>query len=249
MDFLTIGGLILAIGAILGGQVLEGGHVSSIMQSTAALIVFGGTIGAVMVQTRIPDFILGLKLTIRAFLEKKVSMEGIINSVEEYANLARKQGILALEGKVKEIKDPYFKKGLQYVVDGTEPNAIREMMEIELAYQEEREQNGAKIYESMGGYSPTIGLIGAVLGLIHVMENLADPSALGGGIAVAFVATVYGVAAANLVFLPIFGKLKSKIRIDSIQKEMILEGVSSIAKGESPGLIREKLEGFSGGKK
>ena len=202
-----------------------------------------------MVQTRIPDFILGLKMTIRAFLEKKKSHAGVINSIEEYANLARKQGILALEGKVKEVKDPYFKKGLQYVVDGTEPNSIREMMEIEISYKEEREQNGAKIYEMMGGYSPTIGLIGAVLGLIHVMENLADPSKLGSGIAVAFVATVYGVAAANLVFLPIYGKLKAKIRMDTIQNEMIVEGIFSIAKGESPGLIREKLEGFIGGKK
>jgi len=249
MDILTILGLVISIGAILGGQVLEGGHVSSIMQSTAALIVFGGTFGAVMVQSRIPDFVLGLKMTMRAFLEKKKTHVGIIKSIEEYANLARKQGILALEGKVKEVQDPYFKKGLQYVVDGTEPNSIREMMEIEITYNEEREQNGAKIYEMLGGYSPTIGLIGAVLGLIHVMNNLADPSALGGGIAVAFVATVYGVAAANLIFLPIYGKLKSKIRMDTIQREMIMEGIFSIAKGESPGLIREKLEGFIGVKK
>jgi chemotaxis protein MotA len=247
MDFLTILGITLSVGGILVGQVLEGGHISSILQATAALIVIGGTLGAVMVQNTLPIFLSAFKMIVRAFIDPRKPYAEFINSIEAYANLARKQGILALESKTKEVEDLFFKKGLQLVIDGTEPNMIREVMETETVYLEERSQMAAKVFEAAGGYAPTIGLIGAVLGLIHVMENLSDPSQLGAGIAVAFVATVYGVASANIIWLPLAGKLKLKIRLDTILREMVLEGVVSIAKGESPRYIREKLEGFVGG--
>lgn len=244
MDFLTIAGIVVALAAIIGGQVLEGGHVGSIMQATAALIVLGGTLGAVLVSYPLSVIMLTLKSLPMIFLEPKGDPAKIINQIVEFAALSRKEGLLALEQKVKTINDPFFKKGLQLVVDGTEPKLIREILEIEISVEEEHLGNAAKPLESAGGFSPTIGIIGAVLGLIHVMNNLADPSKLGPGIAVAFVATVYGVGSANIFFLPMAGKMKLKVKALMMTKELILEGLLSIAIGENPRSIQEKLEGF-----
>lgn len=244
MDFLTIAGLIGGVAAILLGQTLEGGHVGSIMQATAAIIVLGGTLGAVMVNYPLSVVMGTIKNLSMVLMEPKVNPAAYINQIVDFAALSRREGLLALEQKVKTLTDPFFRKGLQLVVDGTEPKLIREIMEIEMSMEEEHLHNAAKPLESAGGYSPTIGIIGAVLGLIHVMENLADPSKLGAGIATAFVATVYGVGSANLMFLPLAGKMKLKVKSHMLTKELILEGLLSIATGENPRHIQEKLEGF-----
>ena len=244
MDIFLPLGLVVSIGAILVGQLLEGGHVGSITQFTAFLIVMGGTFGAVMVNYPLKTFLLAFKLAIGSIFSSKIDYDGFINQLENFAQTARKEGILALEPKLKDVKDPFLRRGLQYVVDGTEPEILQSILSIEMAYQEEREILAAKIFESAGGFSPTVGILGAVLGLIHVMENLADPSKLGSGIATAFVATVYGVGSANLLFLPLSGNLKIKIRAKSVLKELVIEGLIAIATGENPRLMREKLEGF-----
>jgi chemotaxis protein MotA len=246
MDLSTIIGLLLAFGAILGGQALEGGNVGSIMQGTAALIVLGGTFGACLVQFPLNVFIKSLKCISQVFFPSGADNKAIISEIIQYANKARRQGIISLEADVENIKDPFLKKALNMAVDGIEPKTLRETMEVEMTNMEEEGELPIKFWEAAGGYSPTIGIIGAVLGLIHVMENLADPSKLGGGIAVAFVATVYGVTMANVVYLPIAGKLKLRHKAFMTGKEIILAGVISILEGENPRLIEEKLKSFVG---
>ncbi|MDH5586559.1 MAG: flagellar motor protein [Nitrospirota bacterium] len=244
MDILSVLGILIALGSIVGGQHLEGGHLSSILQFTAFLIVFGGTIGAVMLQFPMSIFLKSLGAAGMVFGNVHVDMKGVITQVVELSNVSRKQGLLALEGQMKNIKDPFMAKGVQLVVDGTEPPKIREILEVEVGVIEEEYTSYAKVYEAFGGYAPCVGIIGAVLGLIHVMENLADPSALGGGIAVAFVATVYGVGLANLIFLPMGNKIKIKAKDLIAGKLMVVEGLMSVAQGENPRMIEEKLSGF-----
>lgn len=244
MDIATIVGIVLALGAIIGGQILEGGHLGSIMQLTAFIIVMGGTIGAVCVQNSLPVVLRSVRLLAMAFLNKHHDVIGTIKVIVNLANVSRKQGLLALEGKLKDIPDPFFRKGVQLIVDGTDPKVVHEILEIELEQHEEHGLLGAKVWEAAGGYAPTVGIIGAVLGLIHVMENLADPAKLGGGIAVAFVATVYGVGAANLFFLPFANKIKFKIKEESAARSVIVMGLVGLAQGENPRLLQEKLESF-----
>lgn len=244
MDILTLIGLFLGALAIIGGQLLEGGHISSIIQPTAAVIVFGGTIGAVCVQYPLSVVLQSVKMAKLAFIEKSENPNIIIKEFLNYSSIARREGLLALESRAKTVKEPFLKKGLYLVVDGAESRFIKEVMEIDALYDEERSILAARVFESAGGYAPTIGIIGAILGLIQVMENLADPSKLGAGIAVAFVATIYGLASANFFYLPVAGKLKVKVRKDMIKREMIIEGLVAIADGENPRYIEEKLEGF-----
>lgn len=244
MDILTLAGIVLAIVAIIGGQVLEGGHIGSIMQATAAIIVMGGTIGAVMVNYPMAVFLKAISNTKMVFFNVHVDSKATIAQIVELATLGRKQGLLALEGKLKTITDPFLRKGVQLVVDGTEAKAIREILEIEVEQFEEENILSGKVFESLGGYSPTIGILGAVLGLIHVMENLADPSKLGSGIATAFVATIYGVGAANLFFLPMGGKIKMKTKELAHGRILIIEGLVSLAQAENPKMIEEKLYGY-----
>jgi len=244
MDILSVLGIVLAFGAILGGQLLEGGSPESVMQLTAFIIVMGGTIGAVMVNYPMPIFMKALSSLGMVFGNVDVDLRGTIAKVVELGNISRKQGLLALEGQIKSIHDPLLAKGVQLVVDGMEPNKIREVLEVEVEMFEEEYTMAGKVYESLGGYAPTVGILGAVLGLIHVMENLADPSALGGGIAVAFVATVYGVGSANLLFLPMGGKIKMKAKELVVGKVVVIEGLVAVAQGENPRMIEEKLSGF-----
>jgi chemotaxis protein MotA len=244
MDLLTIIGIVVSLGAILGGQVLEGGHLGSIMQLTAFIIVMGGTFGAVMVNYPMPIFLKALANAKMIFLNVHVDSKAMIAQIVELATLSRKQGLLALEGKLKTMTDPFLQKGLQLVIDGTEAKAIREILEIEVEQFEEENTVSGKVYESLGGFAPTIGILGAVLGLIHVMENLADPSKLGSGIAVAFVATIYGVGSANLLFLPMGGKIKLKTRELVLARQLIIEGLVSLAQAENPKMIEEKLSGY-----
>jgi chemotaxis protein MotA len=244
MDKATIIGIVLGIGAVIGGQSLEGGSLHSIMQMTAAIIVFGGTFGAVFLSFPFHNVIGGLKGIKKIIKEPPQDPYQIIAQITNYGNKARKEGILSLEKEVKNVEDPFLKKALTLAVDGVEPNMIREAMGNELEYCDEHGKVDSKIFKAAGGYAPTIGILGAVLGLIHVMENLNDPSKLGAGIATAFVATVYGVGSANLLFLPIANKLEVRHRHEMIIKEMILEGVVAVSTSENPRLIEEKLNSF-----
>jgi len=244
LDIATIIGIVLALGSILGGQILEGGHPGSIIQLTAFVIVMGGTLGAICVQNPLSVVLKGVSLLKLGITDPKHDNKGTITTIIDLANVSRKQGLLALEGKLKDIHDPFFRKGVQLIVDGTDPKAVHEILEIDVEFQEEEGLKAAKVWEAAGGYAPTIGIIGAVLGLIHVMENLADPSKLGSGIAVAFVATIYGVGAANLFFLPLASKLKFKLKEEAASRVMIIMGLVGLAQGENPRLLQEKLEGY-----
>lgn len=244
MDMLTIFGLLLAFGAILGGNIMEGGHTDSLMQFTAFFIVAGGTVGALMIQVQMSVFMQAMKMVGWMFIPPKLAPGEAIEKIVNWSNIARKEGLLGLEAVSESENDLFARKGLQLLVDGSEPEAIRGIMEVEVDTQEHKDTQAAKVWEGMGGYCPTVGIIGAVMGLIHVMNNLADPSALGGGIAVAFVATIYGVGLANLLFLPMASKLKEIIHHQSKFKEMIIEGVIAIAEGENPRNIETKLQGY-----
>ncbi len=244
MDLATIIGLLLAFLAIFGGQAMEGGNIHSILQPTAALIVLGGTLGACLVQFPLSVVITSFKSVAKAFLEPKANNRAVIAEIIRFANKARKEGIISLESETRDASDPFLRKALTMAVDGVEPKILRETMEMEISNMEDEAEHPIKFWEAAGGYSPTIGILGAVLGLIHVMENLTDPSKLGGGIAVAFVATVYGVGLANLVYLPISGKLKLKTRSQLLAHQIMLVGVISILEGENPRLIEDKLKSF-----
>ncbi len=244
MDILSLIGIAMALIAILGGNILEGGHTSSLMQATAFLIVGGGTVGAIMLQTPMDIFMKSLKMASWVIFPPKLAASEAIEKIVNWSNIARKEGLLGLESLAENEPELFARKGLQLLVDGSEPEAIRNIMEVELSTKEYKDTQAAKVYEGMGGYAPTIGIIGAVMGLIHVMNNLADPSKLGSGIAVAFVATIYGVGLANLFFLPMANKLKGLIHDQTQFREMIIEGVVSIAEGENPRNIETKLQGY-----
>lgn len=244
MDVLSLLGIILAFVAIVGGNLLEGGHVGALVNGPAALIVLGGTLAAALLQSPLSSFKRALQIFGWILFPPRVDLAGGIDRVVNWSLTARKEGLLGLEGVADAEPDPYARKGLQLLVDGSEPEAIRSILEVDFLTQEARDIQAAKVFESMGGYAPTIGIIGAVMGLIHVMGNLADPSQLGNGIAVAFVATIYGVASANLILLPVANKLKAQVMRQSRYREMLLEGLLSIAEGENPRSIELKLQGF-----
>jgi chemotaxis protein MotA len=244
MDILSVVGLVVGLVAIIGGNILEGGHTGSLMQLTAFVIVAGGTIGAVMVQSPLAVFLRALKMVAWVFLPPRLAGEEAVRKIVGWSQTARKEGLLGLESTAESEPDPFARKGLQLLVDGTEPDAIRSILEAELSTKEHFDTQAAKVFEGMGGYSPTIGIIGAVMGLIHVMQNLSDPTKLGAGIAVAFVATIYGVGLANLVFLPFANKLKALVHGQSQFRTMLVEGVISIAAGENPRHIENKLQGY-----
>lgn len=244
MDVLSLLGVILGIGAILGGQYLEGGSASSLVNGPALMIVGGGTLGAIMLHTPLSQFMRGLRLLVWAILPPRQQADEAIEKIISWSNIARKEGLLGLESISETEPDPFARKGLMLLVDGSEPEVMRSILEVEVDTKEHHDLQSAKIYESMGGYSPTIGIIGAVMGLIQVMNNLSDPSKLGHGIAVAFVATIYGVGLANLLLIPIANKLKAQVMAQSQFRYMIIEGIVSIAEGENPRNIENKLQGF-----
>jgi chemotaxis protein MotA len=244
MDIGTIGGILFAIACILGGQALEGGHAGSLMQATAAIIVLGGTMGAVAVSFPMPDLIRGLKMGKEAFSQKKSDVGDLIKQVVDLAGIARREGVLALEQRMAEIKDGFLKRAIGFLVDGVDAAVARDALETEIGTEFEEGVAAAKVFESAGGYSPTVGIIGAVLGLIQVMKNLSNIDEVGRGIAVAFVATIYGVAIANLICLPAAGKLKFRHREEQMIKEMMLEGVISILEGMNPRMIETKLRTY-----
>ena len=244
MDKISVLGLLLGIVAIIGGQLLEGGHVGSLSQPTALLIVLGGTVGAVMLQSPYATFIRGVKMVRWIWYPPVVNNQQIIKQVSGWSQVSRREGLLALENVMGQIKDDFAKKGLQLLVDGAEPERLREVLEVQIGTFEEEMKLSARIWEAAGGYAPTIGILGAVMGLIHVMENLSDPSKLGAGIAVAFVATIYGVGLANLIYLPIAGKLKYYVSRMVAAREMVIDGLVGIAVGDNPRIIESRLRGY-----
>ncbi len=244
MDRISVAGLALGVAAIIVGQVLEGGHVGSLIQPTAALIVLGGTLGAVMLQSPLSVFMTGMKMGAWVFFPPAVDSQQLITDVARWGQVARKEGLLALEAQISLLSDPFAKRGLQLLVDGAEPERLREVLEVEIGAYENNMKLASKVWESAGGYSPTIGILGAVMGLIHVMENLSDPAKLGSGIAVAFVATIYGVGAANLVFLPVAKKLMANIGRLVTHREMLVDGLVGIANGDNPRIVESRLQGY-----
>ena len=244
MDKSTIGGIFLAIAGILAGLIIEGGRIAQILQPTAAMIVFGGTLGAVLVQFPLPIVKQAFKKLAHVFLDRNPDPIKVVQDLVAYANRARKDGIVSLDSELPNIGDPFLKKTLMLAVDGTDPQDLRKMMELELDNQAEHAEKIAQVFESAGGFAPTIGIIGAVLGLIQVMQHLQNIDEVGKGIAVAFVATIYGVGSANLLFLPSSGKLKIKSRQEQIWREMMLEGVISILEGMNPRMLETKLLGY-----
>jgi len=244
MDKISVLGLVIGIVAIIGGLVLEGGHIGSLSQPTALLIVLGGTMGAVMLQTPYATFVRGVRMVRWVWYPPSVDYPQVIKQIAGWSQLSRREGLLALEGAMGQLRDDFARKGLQLLVDGAEPERLREVLEVEINTYEQEMKMAARIWEAAGGYSPTIGILGAVLGLIHVMENLSDPSKLGAGIAVAFVATIYGVGLANLVFLPMSNKLKAHINRLIVQREMIVDGLVGIANGDNPRIIESRLQGY-----
>lgn len=244
MDKATLGGIVVALLGILGGMSIEGGKIAQILQPTAAMIVFGGTLGAVMIAYPLPVVITSFKRLSQVLLEKSESPEGLIKEILGYAQKARKEGIVALDNELESIENPFLKKSLMLAIDGTEPEELRKMMDLEMGNQAEQEERIPQVFEAAGGFAPTIGIIGAVLGLIQVMQHLDNINEVGRGIAVAFVATIYGVASANIFFLPAAGKLKIRNRHEEVIREMILEGVISILEGLNPRMVETKLRGF-----
>lgn len=245
MDKSSFGGIVVALGGILLGLTLEGGRIGQILQPTAALIVFGGTFGAVLLQFPLPVVFAAIAGLAQVFLQKGEDPLEIVHQMVRYAQKARKEGIVALDTEVEVIDEPFLKKSLMLAVDGTEPSELRTIMEMELENRAEQDELVPRVFESAGGFSPTVGIIGAVLGLIQVMQHLDNINEVGRGIAVAFVATIYGVGAANLFFLPAAGKLKIRNRELQLRHEIMLEGVISILEGMNPRMVETKLLSFN----
>jgi chemotaxis protein MotA len=246
MDVLTVGGIILALVSIVIGSILKGAGVGSLLNGAAFVIVVCGTFASILIQTPKATFMRAWQIAPWIFNPPLDDHEKLIAKMVEWSEIARKQGLLGLEPALESEQDPFAQKALQMLVDGTEPDKIREALEMEIEVRSKANTASAKVFEGMGIYAPTLGIIGAVLGLIAVMKNLADPSKLGGGIAAAFTATIYGIGLANLFFLPIANKLKDVIAKQNHSKEMIIEGIIAIAEGENPRNLETKLKGFAG---
>lgn len=244
MDILSFIGVFIGFAALLGGNFLEGGNWQSLVNGPAAIIVIGGTVGAALLQTPWVQLKRAMTVFPWIFNPPPLRFEEGLQQLVRWATAARKEGLLGLESMAEKEQDPFARKGLQLLVDGSEPESIRRVLESDMIVAEQRDLEAARFYESMGGYSPTIGIIGAVMGLIHVMRNLADPAELGPGIAVAFVATIYGVAFANLLLLPVANKIKTCVQEQSQYRELIIEGILAISEGENPRSIEMKLSGY-----
>ncbi|QJT10007.1 motility protein A [Oceanidesulfovibrio marinus] len=243
MDLATIIGIILSFGLVISSIVFNG-SILIFISVPSLLIVVGGTIGATLVNYPLRS-VLGVMGVIKhTFMSKVESPSQIIEQFMEYANRARREGILSLEPIIKDIEDLYLKKGLQLTVDGLEPQAIQEILEKEITYLEGRHETGAEILSTFGAYAPAMGMIGTVIGLILMLQTMDDPSTIGPSMAVALITTFYGAVFANLVFLPMAGKLKQRSKDEVVIKEMVMEGILAISKGENPRIIEEKLTSF-----
>ena len=244
MDKSSVGGVVLAIAGIVAGLLMEGGNLGQILQPTAALIVFGGTMGAVLLQFPISTVLAAFGRLGRLFTAPRKHNDELIGLLVSFANKARRNGVVSLDSDLKSIENPFLRQSLMLAVDGTEPSELRRIMQVSLDSTTESEERLPAVFESAGGFSPTIGILGAVMGLIQVMQHLDNIDEVGKGIAVAFVATIYGVGIANLFFLPFAGKMRIRIREEHLSREMMLEGVASILEGMNPRMLEIKLAGF-----
>lgn len=244
MDILSILGLVFGMVAVVGGSMLKGSGVSALLNGAAFVIVVVGTFAAVLLQVRLPVFMHALKIVRWIFVSPSTDGEAALQRVLQWSQVARRDGLLGLETIAEEEPDEFVRKGLQLLVDGAEPETIRNIMDVEISTREHHDQQAAKVFESLGIYAPTLGIIGAVMGLMAVMQNLADPAKLGPGIAAAFVATIYGIGLANLVFLPIGNKLKGLVEQSVNQRELIIDGLVAIARGDNPRNIESRLRGY-----
>ncbi len=244
MDVLSFVGLSLAMFAVLGGNFIEGGSIGSLVNVSAFIIVIGGTCGAAALQSPLSVLRRSVVVLLWAFFPPRISAGLALEKVLSWSNTARREGLLGLETVSESEADVFTRVGLQMLVDGSEPAVIRDVLETQLQTRLEADLAAAGIFEAMGGYAPTIGILGAVMGLIHVMSHLAEPSKLGSGIATAFVATIYGVGSANLIFLPLAAKIKSQIIRQGQLKQMLTEGLVAIADGENPRNIELRLQSY-----
>lgn len=244
MDKLAFGGLLLALLAIASGFMLEGGTLSTLLHLPSFIIVFGGTLGAVMLQTPFSQFRLGLSMLPLVFRQTNFNAQATTERLVEWSTTARLNGFLSLESVAIQERDPFLHRGLNLLVDGVEAQSLQAILDAQLTLEQERMLRGARIYDAMGGYSPTIGIIGAVLGLIQALSYISDPDMLGVGIATAFVATIYGVGFANLIFIPVGSKLKNVVQQQGLYRELLIEGLVSIAQGQNPRLIEHKLTAY-----
>lgn len=244
MDPGVLLGIVVAVASLLIANSMEGGTLGSLVNESAALIIFGGTIGATMVSVGMRNFLKLPKVFVQAFKKNSVDPNETIDKIVTLAQKARREGLLSLEEEIQDSDDPFLAKGIQMVVDGADPEMVRGLLETEIDFTQRRHATGASIFETAGGYAPTMGIIGTVQGLIHVLSNMSSPEKLAESIAVAFLATFYGIASANLFWLPVAGKLKVKSAEEMATKEMVLEGVLSIQRGDNPTLVREKLTVF-----
>jgi chemotaxis protein MotA len=244
MDILSVIGIVLGLVAIIGGAVAKGAGLSSLWSAAAFIIVIVGTLAAILVQTPMRTFRRALQIFVWIVKPPEDPGRQLLTQIVNWSTRARKDGLLGLENDIGKLSDPFLRKGLQMLVDGNEPDTLRKVLEIDLTSQEQTDLAAAKVFEGMGIYAPTLGIIGAVLGLMAVMQNLADPSKLGVGIAAAFTATIYGIASANLFFLPVAAKLKSVIRQRARTRELVIEGLIAIAEGENPRNLESRLQGY-----
>jgi chemotaxis protein MotA len=245
MDKSSVAGVFLALAGIVAGLLIEGGNLGQILQPTAAMIVFGGTMGAVLLQFPLSTVLAAFKNMGHVFAAPKEHNDHVVGLLVSLANKARRRGVVSLDEDLKAIDDPFLRQALMLAVDGTEPSELRRIMSVSLDWSTESDERLPTVFESAGGFSPTIGILGAVLGLIQVMQHLDNIQEVGRGIAVAFVATIYGVGIANLFFLPFAGKMRIRIREEHQRREMMLEGVASILEGMNPRMLEIKLSGFA----
>jgi chemotaxis protein MotA len=244
VDWASLTGIALALAGVLSGHLLDGGHIGSLLQPAAFAIVFIGTTGAVLLQSGMPSFIRGALMARWIFAPPENGDQTLTQNIHIWSTTARREGLLSLERFLDAVEDRFMAKGLGLIIDGVDPYKIRDILEVDISTYERRERQAAKIWDAAGGYAPTIGILGAVLGLIHVMENLSEPARLGSGIAVAFVATIYGVGLANLVFLPIANKLKNIIAEEVRRREMLCDLFCGIASGDNPRVLEERMAAY-----
>ena len=244
-DALSLTGIVVAIGAVVLGQHLEGGSIASLLNGPALLIVLGGSLGATMLQSPLPEFVRAMRMLVWVLRPPQAAPLATLQEILHWAQLVRREGLLGLEKIIAQQPDRYARKALQLLVDGNEPAVIRETLELDCLARERRDLGAARVIDGIGGYAPTLGILGAVIGLIQVMNNLADPARLGEGIAVAFVATVYGVGLANLVFIPAANKIKALVRERSRVEEMLAVGIVAIAQGDNLHVVEARLQGLA----
>ncbi len=244
MDLVALLGLIIGVGAIIAGNIAEGGTTAHLVQAAAAIIVFGGTLGATILSFPLKDIITAFISLKFIFFSRSINFDKAIETILDLLVIARKRGLLALQEELDRIDDSFLKRGITYVIDGVSPNIIKESLQQEIYAYEEIIRRAARVYDSAGGFAPTIGIIGAILGLIHVLKNVADPSKIGIGIATAFVATIYGVGSANLIFIPIAKRIVNKLEDEILLMELMVEGILGIEAGMNPYFLRIKLESF-----